>query len=99
MILPFVLMQVLKPMVTIARQVIAENGYADVIRVVAKRSTDMTVEDMGVCRANILVTEVFDTELIGEGALVTFAHAHTHLLEVSKGYGDSDSSLDEVHLL
>ncbi|KAK2140166.1 hypothetical protein LSH36_1457g00024 [Paralvinella palmiformis] len=32
-------------------------------------------------RANILVTEVFDTELIGEGALPTFHHAHKHLLE------------------
>ena len=33
-------------------------------------------------RANILVTEVFDTELIGEGAIPTFRHAHAHLLEV-----------------
>ena len=34
-------------------------------------------------RANILVTEVFDTELIGEGAISTFNHAHKHLLTVS----------------
>ena len=34
-------------------------------------------------RANILVTEVFDTELIGEGAISTFRHAHQVLLEVS----------------
>ena len=33
-------------------------------------------------RANILVTEVFDTELIGEGAISTFTHAHKELLEV-----------------
>lgn len=33
-------------------------------------------------RANLLVTEVFDTELIGEGAISTFNHAHEHLLEV-----------------
>ena len=33
-------------------------------------------------RANILVTEVFDTELIGEGAISTFHHAHKELLEV-----------------
>ncbi|XP_024947439.1 protein arginine N-methyltransferase 7 isoform X2 [Cephus cinctus] len=32
-------------------------------------------------RANILVTEVFDTELIGEGALSTFHHAQQVLLE------------------
>ena len=70
-------------MVKIARQVIAENGYSDVITVVPKRSTEMEAGHMaGGQRANILVTEVFDTELIGEGALVTFAHAHKHLLEV-----------------
>ncbi len=68
-------------MVKISRQVISANGYSDVIRVVPKRSTDMTELDM-ITRANILVTEVFDTELIGEGALVTIAHAQKHLLEV-----------------
>ncbi|XP_064394524.1 protein arginine N-methyltransferase 7-like isoform X2 [Halichondria panicea] len=72
--------EVLRPMVRIARQVIARNGFADIITVVPKRSTEMTEADMPV-RANILVTEVFDTELIGEGALVTFKHAHQHLLE------------------
>ena len=70
-------------MVAIARQIIAANGFSDVIRVVPKRSTDMTEGDMRGGRANILVSEVFDTELIGEGALVTFAHAHQQLLEVS----------------
>ena len=34
-------------------------------------------------KANILVTEVFDTELIGEGAIATFNLAHKHLLTVS----------------
>jgi len=68
-------------MVRIARQVISQNGYSEVIRIVPKRSTEMTTEDIG-RRANILVTEVFDTELIGEGGIVTFAHAHKHLLEV-----------------
>jgi len=33
-------------------------------------------------KANVLVTEVFDTELIGEGALSTFQHAHSSLLQV-----------------
>ena len=77
----YIISQVLRPMVRIARQVIARNGYGEVIQIVPKRSTEMTSGDMPT-RANILVTEVFDTELIGEGALVTFAHAHKHLLEV-----------------
>lgn len=52
------------------------------IKMIYKRSTDVLVpEDMAV-RANILVTEVFDTELIGEGAIGTFRHALKHLLEV-----------------
>ena len=69
-------------MVRIARQVINKNGFGDVINIVPKRSTEMTEADM-TTRANVLVTEVFDTELIGEGALVTFAHAHKNLLQVS----------------
>lgn len=34
-------------------------------------------------RANILVTELFDTELIGEGALPSYEHAHMHLVQVN----------------
>lgn len=78
----YIHMQVMRPMVRIAREVIAANGYSDVISVVPKRSTDMTERDMEGGRANILVTEVFDTELIGEGALVTYSHALQHLMEV-----------------
>lgn len=33
-------------------------------------------------RMNLLVTEVFDTELIGEGAISVFNHAHQELLTV-----------------
>ena len=35
-------------------------------------------------RANVLVTELFDTELIGEGALPSYEHAHMHLVQVKK---------------
>lgn len=33
-------------------------------------------------RANILITELFDTELIGEGALPSYEHAHHNLVTV-----------------
>ena len=57
--------------------------YGQQINLIRKRSTEMSVgEDMPI-RANLLVAEVFDTELIGEGALETFAHAKKHLLTVS----------------
>lgn len=67
-----------------ARKVIRENGLEDVIQIIPKRSTSMTVGTDGDMkhRANILVTEIFDTELIGEGAIATFNHAHKDLLEV-----------------
>ncbi|CAH2039388.1 unnamed protein product, partial [Iphiclides podalirius] len=72
-----------KPMAECCLKILHRNGVADKITVIPKRSTDITVGENGDMkeRANILVTEVFDTELIGEGALSTFSHAHKHLLE------------------
>lgn len=67
-----------------AIKIMQENGLDNRIKLVHKRSTKMTIGKDGdmVKKANILVTEVFDTELIGEGALSTFSHAHENLLEV-----------------
>ncbi|KOB67070.1 Uncharacterized protein OBRU01_20363, partial [Operophtera brumata] len=64
-------------------KILAQNGVADKITVIPKRSTEIKVGESGDMKekANILVTEVFDTELIGEGALSTFSHAHKYLLE------------------
>ncbi|KAF9419379.1 hypothetical protein HW555_004027 [Spodoptera exigua] len=72
-----------KPMAECCAKILEINGVADKIKLIPKRSTDVTVGDDGDMKekANILVTEVFDTELIGEGALSTFAHAHKCLLE------------------
>ena len=71
-----------RPMANCAEKIIAENGFQDKIKLVRKRSTSVQIGpglDME-RRCNILVTEVFDTELIGEGAISTFNHAHEHLL-------------------
>ncbi|CAH0729989.1 unnamed protein product, partial [Brenthis ino] len=72
-----------KPMAECCIKILERNGVADKITVIPKRSTDLTVGEDGDLKekANILVTEVFDTELIGEGALSTFSHAHKFLLE------------------
>lgn len=58
-----------KPMSECCLKILASNGVADKIKVIPKRSTEITVGEGGDMeqRANILVTEVFDTELIGEG--------------------------------
>ncbi|KAL4702422.1 hypothetical protein ACJJTC_003047 [Scirpophaga incertulas] len=72
-----------KPMAECCQKILQQNGVADKIMLIPKRSTELTVGEDGDMKkkANILVTEVFDTELIGEGALSTFTHAHQYLLE------------------
>lgn len=70
-------------MADIAEKIITTNGFSDQIRLIRKRSTEVRVGTEMSQKANILVTEVFDTELIGEGAIATFNLAHKHLLTVS----------------
>lgn len=71
------------PVANCARRIIKANGFESKIKLVAKNSLDMKIGRIGDMqqKANILVTEVFDTELIGEGAITIFEHAHRELLE------------------
>ncbi|KAM4801403.1 protein arginine N-methyltransferase 7 isoform X2 [Urocitellus parryii] len=75
--------EVFKPMADAAVKIVKKNGFSDKIKVINKHSTEVTVGPDGdmPCRANILVTELFDTELIGEGALPSYEHAHRHLVQ------------------
>lgn len=58
-----------KPMAECCLKILERNGVSDKIKLISKRSTELTVGENGDMKekANILVTEVFDTELIGEG--------------------------------
>lgn len=72
--------EVFKPMAKIAKKCIEKNGLSDRIHVIDKRSTELDLEnDLQGNRINVIVAEVFDTELIGEGALRTFSEACKHL--------------------
>ena len=73
--------EMLPDMAELARVVIAANGYADRIRVVGKPSAALEVGVDLPRRATLLIAEIFDALLIGEGALDAFAHARAHLLE------------------
>ncbi|XP_032892021.1 protein arginine N-methyltransferase 7 [Amblyraja radiata] len=75
--------EVFKPMADVAVKIVDRNGYSGKIKVINKHSTEVTVGPDGdmSCRANILVTELFDTELIGEGALPSYEHAHKYLVQ------------------
>ncbi|XP_070490111.1 protein arginine N-methyltransferase 7 [Chironomus tepperi] len=78
-----VTIETFSPVSQFARKIIDKNGFKDKIKVINKHSTEVKVgehEEMKQ-KANILVAEVFDTELIGEGALKTYNEAHKHLLD------------------
>lgn len=75
--------EMFRPVAKCAECVIKQNNFEDKINVILKNSNELTVGKDGDLKekANILVAEVFDTELIGEGALKTFHHAINNLLE------------------
>lgn len=64
----------------VARQVVADNGLSTRIKVVAASSTELRVGVDLPRRADVLVTEIFDCGLLGEGALTAFEHARRELL-------------------
>ncbi|CAG2121560.1 unnamed protein product, partial [Medioppia subpectinata] len=72
-----------EPIARCAQNIVNINGFSDVIKVVNKRSDKLTVGSVG-CdlerKADLLVAELFDTELIGEGAIGCYRHAAQHLL-------------------
>lgn len=61
---------------------IEDNGYSASIKVIPKRSTDLVVGNDLPKKANFVVAELYDTELIGEGAILSYNHARKELLEV-----------------
>ena len=63
--------EVFDPMAITARKVIERNGCEGKIEVISVRSTEID-ENLVKEKADIIVAEVFDTELIGEGALRSF---------------------------
>ncbi|KAM7356509.1 arginine methyltransferase 7 isoform 2-T2 [Cochliomyia hominivorax] len=68
------------PMANCAEKILEANRFRDKITLIKKRSTDITIGNDMVRKANVLVTEILDTELIGEGAIGIYNHAHDYLL-------------------
>jgi type II protein arginine methyltransferase len=65
----------------IARNVVNAHGLSDVITVIGKPSTDLdAVRDLG-GPVDVLVSEIVDCGLIGEGLLPSVRHAREHLLK------------------
>jgi predicted O-methyltransferase YrrM len=64
----------------IARQIISDHGMSDVITVLNKRSTELEIGRDLDSRVDVVVSEIVDCGLIGEGLLPTIRHAREHLL-------------------
>ena len=64
----------------LAGEIVARNGLSDRVTVINKRSTDLVLGSDLPEPATLLVTEIFNSVLIGEGAVKTIDHARTHLL-------------------
>jgi predicted nicotinamide N-methyase len=64
-----------------AAEIVARNGYGDRVRVIAKHSSMLDAEtDLG-GRADILVSEIVDSVLLGEAVLPAHEHAVRDLLK------------------
>ena len=70
----------------IGREVVAANGWADRISLIAKECRTLTVPDDLPGRADLAIFELFDCSLIGEGVLHFLAYAREHLLAADARY-------------
>lgn len=64
-----------------AREIVAANGFADRITVIAKKSTDIEIGREIAERADILVSEILDECVLGEGVVPSVHHAREHLIK------------------
>lgn len=58
-----------------AREIVKRNGYADVVEIIAERSTKLECSGALAVGADLIVSEVFSHTLLGEGAIETLNHA------------------------
>ncbi len=72
--------EVNRPLAEIAREIVAKNGFSEIIEIIPKASQQLDPNVDLPRRADVLVAEVLDSAVIGEGALETIEHARHHLL-------------------
>ncbi|XP_075517943.1 protein arginine N-methyltransferase 1.6 isoform X3 [Primulina tabacum] len=88
------------PMVKLMRKVLRANGMDRKIRVINKRSDELEVGTDIPFRADVLVSEILDSELLGEGLIPSLQHAHEKLLvENPKTVPYRATIYDGIHLV
>ncbi|KAG6579413.1 Protein arginine N-methyltransferase 1.6, partial [Cucurbita argyrosperma subsp. sororia] len=68
------------PMVKLMKKVLRLNGMERKVKVINKRSDELQFGSDIISRADALVSEILDSELLGEGLIPTLQHAHDKLL-------------------
>ncbi|KAL2321576.1 hypothetical protein Fmac_025955 [Flemingia macrophylla] len=68
------------PMVKLMKKVLRLNAMEGRVKVINKRSDELYVGLEIPSRAHVLVSEILDSELLGEGLIPTLQHAHDNLL-------------------
>jgi len=72
--------EVVAPVAEVARQVVADNGYGHIVDVITKKSTSLKIGEDMPARADLLISEILDSGLIGEGVVKYVRHARRELL-------------------
>lgn len=68
------------PLAAAAQKIVARNGLADRVRIVAKKSMQLEIGRDLAQKADVLIAEVFDVGLLGEGFVPALVHARAELL-------------------
>nr|GFA34202.1 protein arginine N-methyltransferase 1.6 [Tanacetum cinerariifolium] len=68
------------PMLKLMKKVLRANNMDGKIRLFNKRSDELQIGVDMASRADVLVSEILDSELLGEGLIPTLQHAHDNLL-------------------
>ena len=75
--------EMFSPIANLAGDIVKDNAYQDKIDIVNKASTSLEIPRDMFRKADILVTEILDSELIGEGVIPTINDAHKRLLSAN----------------
>ncbi len=70
-----------KAISTIAKKIIAKNGYQGKIEVINKKSTELTIGNQLSEKADVIISEIFSSEFVGEGVQSSILDAKNRLLK------------------
>ena len=70
-----------KTIAEIAKKIIIKNGFQEQIKVISKKSTELNVENDLSQQADLIISEIFSSEFVGEGIQSSISDAGIRLLK------------------